>query len=130
MFDSVGRNTDLEANKRRAAAVVVLLVFGGALTGLGLAVAAWKATEAVIDMVMDDEELVELDIAEVTLDEELPPPPPPPPPPPSAAQQDEPDDEDDEPDEEVPKKKPSRAKALAPEQELHRDIVRKMGDTD
>jgi hypothetical protein len=102
VFDNVGRTIDEEANKRRAASVIALAAIGGGIFAIAFAITAWKATEAILEIVEPDMELVEVEITDDEIDEALPPPPPPPPPPPAAADAEEEEEEDDEPDEDIP----------------------------
>lgn len=103
VFDNVGRTIDEEANKRRAASIIALLAIGGGVVAITFAIAAWKATEVILDIVEDEMELVEVEITTDEIEDELPPPPPPPPPPPAAADaEEEEEEEEDEPDEEIP----------------------------
>lgn len=79
MFDTIGRDLDEEANKRRAQSLLLSLVGLGAVVGFVVGVTAYTAAELVADTTQDTE-MVPLVLAdpEVELDgPNLPPPPPP-----------------------------------------------------
>jgi protein TonB len=75
MFDAIGRNTDDEFLRRRAAALTITLLGTGAAVGLAIGVMAYTAVETALDPIVD-EPMVEL-VTDMALPDEPPPPPPP-----------------------------------------------------
>lgn len=87
MFDSVGVNNDPEAAKRSFWALVVTFSSIGVVVAAVVAYGAWKATQYIVEQVMEEEEMVE-----VVINDPMGAPPPPPPPPPPASGAAEPED--------------------------------------
>lgn len=102
MFDNIGKDLDEEANKRRAASLMITMLGLGGAVGAFVAVTAYTAAQVIIE-VAQDEHLVELieNIEEVMDDAPPPPPPPPPPPAAAAAEDEEQEDVEDTPDDMV-----------------------------
>ena len=100
MFDNIGKDTDQDANKRRAQSFFLsLLVIG---SGVGVSVyLSYRVAEVVLEPIFD-EEMVEGIIEDAEVDDAAPPPPPPPPPPPAAADASEEEEEEDPDPEEIP----------------------------
>jgi protein TonB len=99
MFDNIGKDLDEEANKRRAASLLITVLGLGGITGVVLGITAYTATQVIANSELAAE-MVELIEEEINLDD-APPPPPPPPPPPAAADASEEEETEDTPDEMV-----------------------------
>ena len=100
MFDNIGKDLDEEANKRRAASLMITMLGLGGAVGAFVAITAYTATQVIME-VAQDEHLVEL-IEEVQEQmDDAPPPPPPPPPPPAAAASEEQEETEVTPDQMV-----------------------------
>jgi hypothetical protein len=92
MFDTIGRDLDDEANKRRAQSLLLSLLGMGAVMGFAVGITAYTAVELVTELDADTD-MVPVVLAEPDAAPDLPTLPPPPPPPAAAKAEVEPDDQ-------------------------------------
>ena len=77
MFDNVGRNLDEGAGKRTLVSALATLIAGGVIfLAMFIYGSYWLVTTGV-DLLLEDEDMVEVDMADPDLEEAPPPPPPP-----------------------------------------------------
>jgi hypothetical protein len=93
MFDNIGRNTDEEFTKRRAASVSITFLLVGGSIGLWVGIGLYTAVEVILDPNLDEE------MVELLTEEAVPDLPPPPPPPPAAQAEEQTDETEPTPDE-------------------------------